>query len=140
MGTTRIKYSSETRKLRVYYPYSPEPNFWEDVEVVRFFGEKAFFLQIWKEELMERIQKLFSGEISPNSPYQIQEIAFLLRRLRTLQSVLVLDLPGWRNPRENSRAEWLAALRELDASLAQKVRQFISGEGKREYLKQNSRD
>jgi len=136
----RVKYSLETLKLRVYQPNSPEPNFWENVRLVRI-GEKAFFLPVWKEELWERVQKFFSGKISPESPYQIQEISFLLRRLRTIQPVLVLDLPGWRNPQEAPRAEWLAALRKLDANLAQKVREFISGEeGKREYLKQDSRE
>jgi len=133
----KIKYSFLTFKLKVYHPDSSGPSCWEGVRIVRL-GAKAFFLQIWKEELVEKIQKFFSGEISPNSPYQIQEISFLLRRLRRLQPVLVLDLPGWRNPRENPRAEWLAVLRELDQNLAQRVRQFISGEGKQEYLRQNS--
>ena len=132
----KIKYSFETGKLRIYHPDS-EPSFWQGVRVVRV-GEKAFFLQIWKEELMEKVQKFFSGQISPDSPYQVQEISFLLRRMRKLQPVLVLDLPGWRNPRLNPRAEWLAALRELDQNLAQKVRQFIQSEGKLEYLRQNS--
>lgn len=139
MGTAKVKYSLETRKLRVYHPDSPEPNFWKEIELIRI-GEKVFLLPAWKKELWERIQKFFSGEISPDSPYQIQEISFLLRRLRRVQPALALDLPGWRNPRENPRAEWLRALKELDKNLAQKVRQFISGEGKREYLKQNSRE
>jgi len=132
----KVKYSFETLKLRVYHPDSPRPSFWERVRVVKI-GKRAFFLPVWKEELWKRIQNLFSGELSSRSPYQIQEISFLLRRLRRIQSVLACDLPGWRNPRLNPRAEWLVMLRELDHQLAEKIRQFISGEGKREYL--NSR-
>lgn len=130
----RVKYSLEKKKLRIYSFDSSEPAFWHSVEMVRV-GEKVFFLQIWEEGLTKRIQNFFSGKISPNSPYQIQEISFLLRYLRRFQPVLVLDLPGWRNPKENPRAEWLRGLREIDKNLAQRVRQFISGEGKREYLK-----
>ena len=133
----KIKYSFDTLKLRVYHPDSPEPSFWEGVRITRI-GEKAFFLLIWKEELWERIQNFFSGKISPVSPYQIQEISFLLRYLRRIRPVLALDLPGWRDPRENPRAEWLAVLRELDKELSEKVRQFIQDEGKYEYLRQNS--
>jgi hypothetical protein len=131
----RIKYSFETRKLRVYHPDSPEPTFWEEIGMVRL-AQRAWFLDI-RPDLEERLGIL---QTEPKSPYEIQEISFLLRRLKKLQPVLVLGLPGWRNPRENPRAEWLTVLRELDANLAQKVRQFISGEGKREYLKQDSRD
>ena len=135
----KVKYSFKTRKLRVYQPNSSEPTFWAGIGLARH-GERAFFIPVWEGELIKRIQKLFSGEISPDSPYQIQEIRFLLRWLRRTQPVLVLDLPVWRNPRENPRAEWLALLKELDKNLAQKVRQFISDEGRREYLKQDSRD
>jgi len=131
----KIKYSFETRKLRVYHPDSPEPSFWQGVEMVKL-AARAWFLNI-RPDLEERLDLL---QTDPKNPYEVQEISFLLRRLRRLQPVLVLDLPGWRNPRLNPRAEWLAMLRELDTSLAQKVRQFISGEGKREYLKQDSRD
>lgn len=134
MGT-RIKYSSETRKLRVYHPDSLKPNFWDRVGMVRL-AQRAWFLDI-REDLEVRLDLL---QKEPKSPYEVQEISFFLRRLKKLQPVLVLDLPGWRNPRKNPRVEWLATLRELDENLAQKVRQFISGEGKREYLKQDSRD
>jgi len=130
-----IKYSFETLKLRIYHPDSLEPSLWEGVRILRT-GEKAFFLLVWKEEFWERVQKFFSGEISPESPYQIQEISFLLRRLKKFSPALVLELPGWRNPRlgRKARAEWLRALKKLDENLAQKVREFILGEGKREYL------
>jgi hypothetical protein len=133
MGT-RVKYSLQTRKLRVYHPGSP-PDFWEDVKIIRL-GQRAWFLWI-RPDLEDQLGLL---QEVPRSPYEVQEISFLLRQLKKLQPVLVLDLPGWRNPRENPRTEWLAVLRELDKNLAQKIRQFISGEGKREYLKQDSRD
>jgi hypothetical protein len=99
-------------------------------------GQRAWFLWI-RPDLEDQLGLL---QEVPRSPYEVQEISFLLRQLKKLQPVLVLDLPGWRNPRENPRTEWLAVLRELDKNLAQKIRQFISGEGKREYLKQDSRD
>ena len=97
-------------------------------------AQRAWFLWI-RPDLEEKLGLI---QAEPKNPYEVQEISFLLRRLRKLQPVLVLDLPGWRNPRENPRAEWLAALKELDANLAQKVRQFIQSEGKLEYLRQNS--
>lgn len=133
---TRIKYSLATRKLRICQPQpdSPEP-FWDRVGVVRL-AQRAWFLDI-HPDLEARLVLL---QKEPRSPYEIQEISFLLRRLKKLQPVLVLDLPGWRNLRKSPRAEWLAMLRELDQKLAQKVRQFISGEGKREYLEQDSRN
>jgi hypothetical protein len=129
----KIKYSFGTRKLRIYHPDFTKPSCWEEVALVRL-AQRAWFLWI-RPDLEERLDLL---QAEPKSPYEIQQISFLLRRLKKLQPVLVLDLPGWRNPRENPRAEWLTALKELDANLAQKVRQFISGEGKREYLRQNS--
>ena len=128
----RIKYSFETRKLRAYHPDSTKPSLWQGVGVSRMAG-RGWFLQI-RPDLEERLGLL---QAEPKSPYEIQEISYLLRRLRKLQPILVLDLPGWSNPRENPRAEWLQALRELDNQLAQKVREFITSEGKREYL--NSR-
>jgi hypothetical protein len=129
----RVKYSLETRKLRVYHPDSPEPNFWRRVRMVRL-ADRAWFLTI-RPDLEERLDLL---KAEPKNPYEVQEVSFLLRRLKKLQPVLVLDLPGWRNPRLNPRAEWLALLRELDQNLAQKVRRFIQSEGKLEYLRQNS--
>lgn len=134
----RVKYSFETRKLRVYHPDSTTPSFWQGVGIVKSAG-RAWFLALrpdFEERLEEEISLLEAG---PKSPYEVQEVSFLLRRLKQLQPALVLDLPGWRNPRENPRAEWLATLRQLDQQLAAKVREFICGEGKREYLKQDSR-
>ena len=128
----RVKYSFETRKLRVYHPDSPEPFFWQRVGVIKLAG-RAWFLWI-RPDIEERLGLL---QQVPKSPYEIQEISFLLRRLKGISPALVMDLLGWRNPRINPRAEWLALLKQLDKELAQKVRQFISGEGKREYL--NSR-
>jgi hypothetical protein len=97
-------------------------------------ADRAWFLTI-RPDLEERLDLL---KAEPKNPYEVQEVSFLLRRLKKLQPVLVLDLPGWRNPRLNPRAEWLALLRELDQNLAQKVRRFIQSEGKLEYLRQNS--
>jgi len=129
----KVKYSFETRKLRIYHPDSTKPSCWQGVGMLRL-AQRAWFLWI-RPDLEEKLGLI---QAEPKNPYEVQEISFLLRRLRKLQPVLVLDLPGWRNPRENPRAEWLAALKELDANLAQKVRQFIQSEGKLEYLRQNS--
>ncbi|MCD6193303.1 MAG: hypothetical protein J7L26_07515 [Candidatus Aminicenantes bacterium] len=131
----KIKYSFKTLKLRVYHPDSLEPSLWEGVRVIKI-GGRAFLLQVRNEKLADRILKFFRGEVQPDTPHRIQEISFLLRRLRKFSPVLVLDFPGWRNPRLEikARAEWLRTLKELDQNLAQRVRKFISGEGKREYL------
>jgi len=126
----KIKHSSETRKLRVYYPDNPEPDFRENVGIVKL-ARRTWFFQL-HQDLEERLGLL---QVAPKNPYEVQEISYLLRRLKKFSPVLVCDMPGWRNPRTaDCRAEWLRALRELDSQLAQKVRQFIAGAGKREYL------
>jgi hypothetical protein len=128
----RVEYSTETKKLRIYR---------EDWSLVVYSGVllarlsgKAFFLQIKWEKVRERAERLFEGKLVPGSPAEAWEIADTIRQLRRVTPLLALDLPGWRNPRENPRREWLEALRQLDAELARKARQFIQEGGVAEYL------
>jgi hypothetical protein len=107
---------------------------YSDVLLARL-SDKAFFLQIggW-EKVRERAERLFEGKLVPGSPAEVWDIADTIRQLRRITPLLALDLPGWRNPRENPRREWLEALRQLDAELARKARQFIQEGGAAEYL------
>lgn len=126
----KIKYSFLTRKLRVYWP-DGQLEGWIGIGLVKL-ADKAWF--VWLTEDLEERLKLLRAD--PKSPYQVQEISYLLRRAKKFSPVLVCDLPGWKNPRfEGCRAEWLRALRQVDKKLAQKVRQFIVGAGKLEYLR-----
>jgi hypothetical protein len=86
------------------------------------------------EKVKERAERLFEGKLVPGSPAEAWEIADTIRQLRRVTPLLALDLPGWRNPRENPRREWLAALRQLDAELAREARRFIQEGGAAEYL------
>jgi hypothetical protein len=128
---TRIEYSLESKKLRIYRG-AGHPDVYCDVLLARLF-DKAFFLQVW-EGVRNRAERLFEGKLVPSSPAQAWEISDTIRRLRRITPILALDLPGWRNPRENPRREWLAALRRLDAELAREARQFIQEGGAAEYL------
>lgn len=118
--------------MRIYRE-NGQPVVYSDVLLARLF-DKAFFLQIGWDKTRERAERLFEGKLVPSSPGQIWEIADTIRQLRRVTPLLALDLPGWRNPRENPRREWLEALRRLDAELAWKVRQFIQEGGVAEYL------
>jgi hypothetical protein len=129
---TRFEYSFESKKLRIYRE-NRQLVVYSDVFLARL-SDKAFFLQIRWEKMRERAERLFEGKLVPGSPAEAWEIADTIRQLRRVTPLLALDLPGWRNPRENPRREWLEALRQLDAELARKVRQFIQEGGVAEYL------
>ncbi len=129
----RIEYSFASMKLKIRRPGSSGPDVYEDVTLAQLCG-KAFFLHIRWEEVRKRAELLFEGKLAPSSPAQAWEIADTIRRLRRITPILALDLPGWRNPRENPRREWLEALRQLDAELARKARRFIQEGGAAEYL------
>jgi hypothetical protein len=129
---TRFEYSFESKKLRIYRE-NRQLVVYSDVLLARL-SDKAFFLQIRWEKVRERAERLFEGKLVPGSPAEAWEIADTIRQLRRVTPLLALDLPGWRNPRENPRREWLEALRQLDAELARKVRQFIQEGGVAEYL------
>jgi hypothetical protein len=132
---TRVEYSLESRKLRIYRE-DGSLVVYSDVLLARLSG-KAFFLWIagekW-EKVRERAERLFEGKLVPGSPAEAWEIADTIRQLRRVTPLLALDLPGWRNPRENPRREWLEALRQLDAELAREARRFIQEGGAAEYL------
>jgi len=128
----RVEYSFESKKLRIYRE-DCSLIVYSDVLLARL-SDKAFFLQVEREKVRERAERLFEGKLVPGSPAQAWEIADTIRQLRRITPLLALDLPGWRNPRENPRREWLAALRQLDAELARNARQFIQGGGAAEYL------
>jgi hypothetical protein len=128
----RVEYSFESKKLRIYCQ-DERLVVYSDVLLARL-SDKAFFLQIGWEKVRERAERLFEGKLVPGSPAEVWEIADTIRQLRRITPLLALDLPGWRNPRENPRREWLEALRQLDAELARKARQFIQEGGAAEYL------
>jgi hypothetical protein len=132
---TRVEYSLESKKLRIYRE-DGSLVVYSDVLLARLSG-KAFFLWIvgekW-EKVKERAERIFEGKLVPSSPAEAWEIADTIRQLRRVTPLLALDLPGWRNPRENPRREWLAALRQLDVELARKARRFIQEGGAAEYL------
>jgi hypothetical protein len=130
---TRIEYSLETRKLKIRRPGSRDPDVYEDVLLAQLC-DKAFFLHVRWEKVRERAERLFEGKLVPSSPAEAWEIADTIRQLRRITPILALDLPGWQNPRENPRREWLEALRQLDAELARRARQFIQEGGVAEYL------
>jgi hypothetical protein len=136
MMVTRINYSLETKKLRIYRSGDEHPDVHCDVLLAQI-GSKAFFLQIRWDRVRESAERLFEGKLAPSLPAQVWEIADTIRQLRRITPLLALDLPGWRNPQEDprqARQEWLAALRQLDAELARKARQFIQEGGAAEYL------
>jgi hypothetical protein len=132
---TRVEYSLESKKLRIYRE-DGSLVVYSDVLLARLSG-KAFFLWIvgekW-EKVRERAERIFEGKLAPSSPEEVWEIADTIRQLRRVTPLLALDLLGWRNPRENPRREWLAALRQLDAELAREARRFIQEGGAAEYL------
>jgi hypothetical protein len=132
---TRVEYSLESKKLRIYRE-DGSLVVYSDVLLARLSG-KAFFLWIvgekW-EKVRERAERIFEGKLAPSSPAEVWEIADTIRQLRRVTPLLALDLLGWRNPRENPRREWLAALRQLDAELAREARRFIQEGGAAEYL------
>jgi hypothetical protein len=128
----RVEYSHETKKLRIYRE-DWSLVVYSDVLLARLSG-KAFFLQIEWERVKERAERLFEGKLVPSSPAEAWEIADTIRQLRRITPLLALDLPGWRNPRESPRREWLEALRQLDEELARKARRFIQEGGAAEYL------
>lgn len=126
----RVKYSYLTRKLRVKNFDSTQ--IYVEIGIFKL-ASRAWFLPI-REKIEVRLDLLFH---EPKNPYEVQEVSFLLKELKKVQPVLVLDLPDWTGARnEKIGAEWFAALRELDKSLAQKVRELVTGEGKNEYLRQ----
>jgi hypothetical protein len=129
---TRLEYSLESKELRIYRE-NGQPIVYPDVLLARLFG-KAFLLQIKWEKVKERAERLFEGKLAPSSPAQAWEISDTIRQLRRVTPLFALDLPGWRNPRENPRREWLDALRQLDAELAREARRFIQEGGAAEYL------
>jgi len=128
----RVEYYPETKKLRIYRK-DCSLVVHSDVLLARLFG-KAFFLRIKWEKARERAERLFEGKLVPGSPAEAWEIAETIRQLRRVTPLLALDLPGWRNPRENPRREWLEALRRLDAELAREARRLIREGGAAEYL------
>jgi len=128
----RVEYSLESKKLRVYRE-DGSLVVHSDVLLARLSG-KAFFLRIRWEKARERAERLFEGKLVPGSPAEAWEIAETIRQLRRVTPLLALDLPGWRNPRENPRREWLEALRRLDAELAREARRLIREGGAAEYL------
>jgi hypothetical protein len=128
----RVEYYPETKTLRIYRK-DCSLVVHSDVLLARLFG-KAFLLQIKWEKVRERAERLFEGKLAPGSPGEAWEIADTIRQLRRITPLLALDLPDWRNPRENPRREWLEALRRLDAELAREARRFIQEGGAAEYL------
>jgi hypothetical protein len=129
----RVEYSFENAKLKIRRPGSRDPEVYENVLLAQVCG-KAFFLEIRQEEARKRAELIFAGKLAPDSPTRAWEISVTIRLLRGITPILAMDLPGWRNPRENPRREWLEALRQLEAELAREVRQFIQEGGVAEYL------
>jgi hypothetical protein len=127
-----VEYSPEG-ELRIYRNGLDYPDLCDNVLLVRISG-KAFFLQIRSGEMRKKVGLIFEGKLVPDSPARAKEISDMIRLLRGIMPILAVDLPDWQNPREYPRREWLEALRQLDAELARKFRQFLQDGGVAEYL------